>query len=268
MAVRIFQVDAFARRPFEGNPAAICILSQDAPAAWMQAVAEEMNLSETAFVVPRVERFGLRWFTPGAEVDLCGHATLAAAHVLWETGRDPSWPIEFESRSGILTAVAKDDRIGLDFPADPPRSGEPPPGLAEALGAQPVSIGVGREYLLMEVADEGTLRRLEPDFRRLRAVVPIGVSVTAPSDDPRFDFVSRFFAPGVGVDEDPVTGSAHCMLGPFWGERLGKSELVGFQASRRGGVVYVRNSGDRTLLEGEAVTVSTGELTIDPAPGD
>ena len=262
MSVPVFQVDAFADQPFEGNPAAVCILEERADEAWMQAVAAEMNLSETAFVVPQKERFELRWFTPGAEVDLCGHATLASAHVLWQTGRQLSWPIEFDTRSGVLTAAAVGDAIRLDFPADPMRTAESPSGLTEALGAEPMLVGAGRDYLFAEVESESTLRGLEPDFRRLARLVPIGICVTAVSDNPEFDFVSRFFAPAVGIDEDPVTGSAHCLLGPFWGERFGKGELVGYQASRRGGVVRVQNVGDRVLLEGRAVTVLRGELRI------
>jgi len=264
MSVPIFHVDAFAERPFKGNPAAVCILEQRADDGWMQAVAAEMNLSETAFIVPQEEVFELRWFTPGAEVDLCGHATLASAHVLWQTGRRVTWPIEFDTRSGILTATAVGDRVRLDFPADPMRSADSPPGLSEALGAAPVLLGAGKDYLFAQFESESIVRGLEPDFGRLARIVPIGICVTAASDNPEFDFVSRFFAPAVGIDEDPVTGSAHCLLGPFWGEHLGKEDLVGYQASRRGGVVKVRNVGDRTLLEGRAVTVLRGELLVDP----
>jgi PhzF family phenazine biosynthesis protein len=268
MNIRIFQVDAFADQPFQGNPAAVCVLEDRVDESWMQAVAAEMNLSETAFVVPREEAFELRWFTPAAEVDLCGHATLASAHVLWQTGRRLSWPIQFETRSGLLTATSIGDRIGLDFPVDPLQPAELPEGLDSVLGADLVSTGSGRDYFFAEVASESVLRSLRPDFSRLEKLVPVGICVTSESDDSRFDFVSRFFAPAVGVDEDPVTGSAHCLLAPYWGERLGKSELVGFQASRRGGVVRVRNAGERTLLEGSAVTVFQGKLTIDPGPVD
>jgi PhzF family phenazine biosynthesis protein len=265
MSVRLFQVDAFAERPFQGNPAAVCILEDRAGEAWMQSVAQEMNLSETAFVVPREETFELRWFTPGAEVDLCGHATLATAHVLWETGRPLSWPIEFETQSGLLTATSLDGgRIGLDFPADPLQSAPMPDGLVEVLGAHPVTFGAGRDYLFAEVASEAIVRGLEPDFAGLEKIVPVGICVTAKADDPQFDFVSRFFAPAVGVPEDPVTGSAHCLLAPFWAERLGKTDLVGFQASRRGGIVRVRDAGERTLLGGSAVTVLEGRLLPEP----
>jgi PhzF family phenazine biosynthesis protein len=264
MSVPVFLVDAFTDRPFKGNPAAVCILEERADESWMQAVAAEMNLSETAFLVPQKELFELRWFTPGAEVDLCGHATLASAHVLWRTGRQSTWPIEFDTRSGILTATAIGDAIQLDFPADPMRTAESPPGLSEALGAEPVLLGAGKDYLFAELESESMVRGLEPDFRHLARLVPIGICVTAASDNPEFDFVSRFFAPAVGIDEDPVTGSAHCLLGPFWGERLGKEELIGYQASRRGGVVKVGNVGDRTLIEGRAVTVLRGELRISP----
>jgi PhzF family phenazine biosynthesis protein len=262
----IFQVDAFAEGPFRGNPACVCILEEAASDAWMQSLAAEMNLSETAFVVPREETFELRWCTPSAEVELCGHATLAAAHVLWESGRRRSWPIRFETRSGELTAWAVGEDISLDFPTDPPRPAEIPPGLGSALGAEPVWFGRGRDYLVAELATEEAVVGLRPDSRRLREIVPVGVCVTARSGRAGRDFVSRFFAPGVGIDEDPVTGSAHCLLGPLWGDRLGKSELVGFQASARGGLVRVRTAGERTVLLGRAVTVFAGTLRLPIVP--
>jgi PhzF family phenazine biosynthesis protein len=264
VSVLVFQVDAFSAQPFGGNPAAVCILRERAESRWMQDVAAEMNLSETAFVLPLQERFGLRWFTPETEVDLCGHATLAAAHVLWETGRRRSWPIEFETRSGRLGATASGEWIRLDFPADPPSAVENPTDWESALGAEPEFVGAGRLYTLVELESEEKLRSLRPDFGKLREVEPAGVAVTSRSSSSRFDFVSRFFAPALGVDEDPVTGSAHCMLGPYWGDRLGKKDLVAFQASSRGGTVKVFNCGDRTLLEGLAVTTLRGELLATP----
>ena len=259
----IYIVDAFADRPFQGNPAAICPLPAPADAAWMQHLAAEMNLSETAFPVRRDDGFGLRWFTPKAEVDLCGHATLASAHLLWEQGLAPAGkPIRFQTRSGLLTCVQQNGRIELNFPAEPERAVAPMADLAAVLGAKPVYFGRNRFDLLVELESEEAVRALRPDFARLEAIAARGVIVTARSNDPRFDFVSRFFAPAVGVNEDPVCGSAHCCLGPFWSARLGKRELTGFQASPRGGIVGVRIEGERVVLGGTAVTVLSGQLTV------
>jgi len=259
----LFHVDAFASGPFTGNPAAVCLLEAPADPAWMQAVAAEMNLSETAFVRPVVtdERghFELRWFTPTVEVDLCGHATLASAHVLWET--DPQAgrrPAKFETRSGTLTATRRDDGVELDFPADPVTTADPDPGLLDALGVAAATVAKGRIGWVLELTDASAVRAVSPDFATL-AAFEIAV-VTARSDDPAYDFVSRCFGPKFGIDEDPVTGSAHCALGPYWAERLGKTELSAYQASARGGVVRVRVDGDRTALGGRAVTVTRGEL--------
>ncbi len=261
MKLPLIQVDAFTDRPFRGNPAAVCILPQPRPAEWMQDLAREMNLSETAFLLREEDAYGLRWFTPRVEVDLCGHATLASAHVLWEEGQlDPGATARFHTRSGPLTAWRAGSWIEMDFPADPPAAAEAPAGLEEALGARPVGVARGRFDLLVEIGSEGELRRLSPDFRRLVQVEARGVIVTAPSATREADFVSRFFAPRAGVDEDPVTGSAHCCLAPFWGARLKKTELVGYQASARGGVVRVRLAGDRVILGGRAVTVMRGLL--------
>jgi PhzF family phenazine biosynthesis protein len=265
--VPLFHVDAFASAPFTGNPAAVCLLEAPADPGWMQAVAAEMNLSETAFVHALDDssdngRFALRWFTPTVEVDLCGHATLASAHVLWEMDRLAiDTPARFETRSGTLTATRAgdaEDAVELDFPADPVEPADADPSLLDALGVNANGAARGRVGWLLELADERAVRAARPDFARL-AAFDIAV-LTAPSDDPAFDFVSRCFGPKFGIDEDPVTGSAHCALGPYWAERLGKSELTGYQASARGGVVRVRLDGDRTHLAGRAVTVARGEL--------
>ena len=266
MPVPIYIVDAFAERPFQGNPAAICPLKEPADAAWMQHVAAEMNLSETAYVLPQGKEFGLRWFTPKVEVDLCGHATLASAHLLWEQGLSPPGrPIRFQTRS-VLTCVKANGRIELDLPAEPEKAVSPMAELAAALGTTPVYLGRNRFDLLVELESEEAVRAVRPDFGRLQLIKARGVIVTARADDSRFDFVSRFFAPAVGVNEDPVCGSAHCCLGPFWGARLQKRELTGFQASPRGGIVGVRIEGDRVVLCGTAVTVVEGKLRVPPSP--
>src|SRR5690606_34311273 len=264
MSQTIIQVDAFTDRPFAGNPAAVCVLAAPRDERWLRDVAREMNLSETAFLVKRGDgAYDLRWFTPTAEVDLCGHVTLASAHVLWEDGHlAPHETARFHTRSGLLTATRTAEWIELDFPATPATPVDPPAGLASALGAEPLWVGTSRFDLLVLLRDERTVRGLRPDIAALRALDARGIIVTAPASDEHaaYDFVSRFFAPAVGVDEDPVTGSAHCALGPFWAERLGKEELVGYQASARGGFVRVRLQGDRVLLGGRAVTVMRGEL--------
>lgn len=263
MGQKIVQIDAFSDRPFAGNPAAVCLLAESRDAEWMQAVAREMNLSETAFLVRQGDGYGLRWFTPGFEVDLCGHATVAAAHFLWDEGHlDPSAEARFSTLSGLLTARCAGDWIEVDFPADPHEPTEAPAEVEAALGAPVELYARTGLYVLAEVASEAALRSLEPDLRRIRALHPVGVIVTARSASEEFDFVSRFFAPNAGIDEDPVTGSAHCSLGPMWGERLGKREMVAFQASPRGGVVRVRLEGDRVVLGGQAVTVLRGELEL------
>jgi PhzF family phenazine biosynthesis protein len=265
MGIRIVQVDAFASRPFEGNPAAVCVLPSPASERWMGNVAMEMNLSETAFLTPEGDGFRLRWFTPAVEVDLCGHATLASAHVLWEDGilREGA-QARFHSRSGLLLADRRGDWIELDFPATPPVAADPPQGLIEALGvpARAVKRKPARTRFdyLVEVDSEATVRAMAPDFTALKKVDARGIIVTARADGGEFDFVSRFFAPASGIDEDPVTGSAHCALTPYWAELLGKLEMTGYQASARGGVVRVRLAGDRVIIGGQAVTVMTAEL--------
>ena len=261
MSQRIVQVDAFADRPFVGNPAAVCVLSGPRDDAWMQAVALEMNLSETAFLVEEEGGFHLRWFTPTVEVDLCGHATLASAHVLWEDGHlPPGAPANFRTRSGWLSATKADGWITLDFPATPVEREVDPSEIASALGVPVRSAWKGRFDVLAEVESEAALRSIAPDFGRLMTVDARGIIVTARAESAGFDFVSRFFGPKVGVPEDPVTGSAHCTLGPYWAERLGRPEMVAFQASSRGGVVRVKLEGDRVHLGGRAVTVLRGTL--------
>lgn len=267
MNVRISQVDAFTSKAFAGNPAAVCMLTETRSADWMQQVAREMNLSETAFVLRRNDGFSLRWFTPTHEVDLCGHATLASAHVLWTEGHLPAdEPAIFRTKSGTLTVRRRDEGIAMDFPAEPLTAVEVPPALTEALGVMPTFTGRNRmDYgLLLGSAD--AVQAVEPDFTRLATIETRGVIVTAPAaDEADHDFVSRFFAPRVGVPEDPVTGSAHCALGPFWAEQLGRTDLTGRQISARGGVVRIQMehaTSARVLLIGQAVTVLRGELTI------
>jgi predicted PhzF superfamily epimerase YddE/YHI9 len=261
MPVRIVQVDAFASRPFAGNPAAVCVLPNAPTETWMREVAREMNLSETAYLFPQDGGYNLRWFTPAVEVGLCGHATLASAHVLWEDGHLPAGAqARFHSRSGLLLADRRGDWIELDFPATITTPADPPPHLLEALGASASYVGKNKFDYLVEVESEEKLRALTPDFTALRKLPVRGIIVTARSDSAEYDFVSRFFAPAAGVDEDPVTGSAHCALGPYWSQRLGKSEFTAYQASARGGVVSVRLQGDRAILGGQAVTVLRGEL--------
>lgn len=262
MSLRITQVDAFTNQPFAGNPAAVCILPKPADPAWMLNVAREMNLAETAFLVRQNDGYDLRWFTPEVEIDLCGHATLASAHVLWEEGHlTPNTQARFHTKSGLLTADRNGSWIELDFPATPATPASPPPGLIEALGATPRFVGRSRFDYLVEVDDEATVRRLAPNLDALARVDARGVIVTSRADRGKFDFVSRFFAPQSGVPEDPVTGSAHCALTPYWSAKLGKKELVAYQASPRGGELRVRLDGDRVRLGGQAVTVLRGELT-------
>ncbi len=269
----IFVVDAFSEVPFEGNPAAVCVLSGPASEAWMRHVAAEMNLSETAFLHPEGSGWRLRWFTPTVEVELCGHATLASAHVLWSEGHaPPDRSLRFETLSGALEASRTGDAgIALDFPSKPVSETETPPGLLKALapdGGIPVPIATGFNQMdwLVELPTEADVRSVSPDFRALAAIDARGVMVTAPagavtrSSHPGVDFVSRFFAPACGVDEDTVTGSAHCALGPWWAQKLGRDTVTGRQVSTRGGTVRVRDRGDRVTLEGTAITVLRGRI--------
>lgn len=259
--MHIVQVDAFTSKPFAGNPAAVCVLPGPADEAWMRNVAREMNLSETAFLHPEDGGYRLRWLTPAVEVDLCGHATLASAHVLWEDGHiAPDAEARFHTRSGLLTCMRDGDWIRMDFPAKLAEPAEAPPQLADALGADLTWVGRNEFDYLVEVANEATLRSLDPNHHLLRQLPVRGVIVTARSKAPEYDFASRFFAPGSGIDEDPATGSAHAALAPFWGARLGKAEMTGFQASARGGVVKVKPDGTRVWISGQAVTVLRGEL--------
>jgi PhzF family phenazine biosynthesis protein len=260
----LFQVDAFTNQPFSGNPAAVCLLEKMADARWMQAVGAEMNLSETAFVWRKKDGFGLRWFTPTVEVDLCGHATLATAHILWQEGwLDAGETAHFQTRSGVLTAQQLGSRIVLDFPATPATQVAAPKGLLAALGVTDAAVFFNNMDYLVCLANEAEVRRLQVDFSALKACqITRGIMVTAAAHGTEYDFVSRFFAPAAGIDEDPVTGSAHCTLAPFWAERLGKTRLQAYQASARGGEVLVEWQDERVLLAGSAVTVFSGTLWV------
>lgn len=261
--IRYFVVDAFTNRPFQGNPAAVVPLEKWPDDDWLQNVAMEMNLSETAYFLPSAKGFDLRWFTPTTEVDLCGHATIASSVVLVQLGKLADGnQVAFSTRSGILGATRKGTRIELDFPALNVKPSAPPPGVLESLGVTPRFVGRSAYDILVEVESEEVLRSLAPDFKQLAAVKCRGVIATSRSRDPEFDFASRFFAPAVGVDEDPVCGSAHCSLAPYWGEKLGKSRMVGHQVSARSGIVYVEVRGDRIGLGGEGVIFATGDLTV------
>lgn len=261
MSQPVIQVDAFADRAFAGNPAAVCVMEAARDEEWMRSVALEMNLSETAFLHPHDGGYALRWFTPAVEVALCGHATLASAHVLWETGAlPPDGEARFHTRSGLLTCRRDGEWIWMDFPAKPEHPAGEIPGLAQALGVEPVYVGRSHFDVIVEVASEDVVTSLAPDITALRRVEARGVIVTARASRAGFDFISRFFAPNAGVDEDPVTGSAHCVLAPYWAAKLGRDALTGYQASRRGGTVRVRAAGDRVHLGGRAVTVLRGEL--------
>lgn len=259
----LYQVDAFASKPFEGNPAAICFLDEPASDTLLQQIAKEMNLSETAFLSKREDGYNLRWFTPAYEVDLCGHATLASAHILWETERlDSNETARFHSRSGLLEARQIEGGIEMNFPAQPAVSTDVPPALITSLGVTPIFTGYNGSDYLVVVQEASVVKSLQPDFRQMYAVPMRGVIVTAKSDDPGVDFISRFFAPAAGIDEDPVTGSAHCCLGPYWARRLGTPSMNAFQASSRGGRLLVRVDEDRVYLTGSAVTVLEGKLKL------
>lgn len=268
MSQPISVVDAFADRPFGGNPAGVCVLPGPAPAEWMRLVAREMNLAETAFLHRREDGFSLRWFTPTVEVDLCGHATLASAHVLWQEAHLGTREIaRFHTRSGVLLAHPRGDLIELDFPARVASELAPPEALLPALGiARARWAGKNAYDYLIEVETEAEVVALTPDHGALAKLPVRGVIVTAIADRGRpYDFVSRFFAPGVGVPEDPVTGSAHCGLAPYWRPRIGRDVMTGYQASPRGGTVRVTVAGDRVMLAGRAVTMLRGMLLAPPS---
>ncbi|MDZ8054837.1 MAG: PhzF family phenazine biosynthesis protein [Aulosira sp. ZfuVER01] len=261
----ITQVDAFTNTPFAGNPAAVCILPAPQSDRWMQNVAQEMNLSETAFLVKQDDGFNLRWFTPTVEVPLCGHATLASAHVLWsEAHLLPDEIARFYTKSGVLIAKKQVNWIELDFPVNHSQATVAPQELSQALGVECKSVFQNSLGYLVEVESEDLVRQMQPNFQQLRTLpVPDVIVTSVAKPDSEYDFVSRFFAPGLGINEDPVTGAAHCCLAPFWRDRLGKDEFLAYQASSRGGVVKVRYAGgDRVFLAGQAVTVLRGELII------
>ncbi|MBZ0258661.1 PhzF family phenazine biosynthesis protein [bacterium] len=260
--IEIYQVDAFTDAKFGGNPAAVCLLEEGVSDEWMQQIAAEMNLSETAFLLPKQNAFGLRWFTPAAEVELCGHATLASAHILWAIGAlAPKATAKFDTLSGRLTCKKKQNWIEMDFPALPAEETTPPDGLLQALGIEnPVYVGKNLMDYLIEIDDEEQLKQLSPDFNSLAKVQTRGTIITAKSTHPACDFVSRFFAPTLGINEDPVTGSAHCCLSEYWGEKLETDTLIAHQASKRGGWVKIKRNQGRVHLSGQAVTVLQGTL--------
>ena len=261
MSKQIVQIDAFTDRPFAGNPAAVCLMETAADEPWMQAVAAEMNLSETAFLYPIAQGYHLRWFTPRVEIELCGHATLASAFLLFADGHEPNGKLlRFQTLSGELTASREGDLIVLDFPVTPSNPTPAPKGLADALGAEIVNCVATKQSYLCELESEETVRGLKPDFTGVMDTTNGRVIVTARASTDGLDFVSRFFAPGVGINEDPVTGSAHTALAPYWAEKTGKTGFKAFQASERGGHVDVQLVGDRVKLGGQAVIVMRAEL--------
>ncbi len=259
--MQLYQVDSFTQAPFKGNPAGVCLLDRSMPDSWMQNVAKEMNLSETAFLLKDENGWQLRWFTPAVEVDLCGHATLATAHVLYESAMlAKKQSAIFFTRSGWLHAAWRPEGIELNFPATPPEPAQPPSGLLEALQVNPVYVGRSKYDFLIQVESEKEVRNLHPDFNNLRRVTARGIMVTSRAQE--YDFVSRFFAPAVGIDEDPVTGSAHCCLAPFWSKLLGKNSMTALQASARSGVLSVIVDNDRVRLLGQAVTIFKADLVV------
>ncbi len=265
MKLPLYQVDAFTNRPFKGNPAAVCLLEEPRPDDWMLSLAQEMNLSETAFLLPAGDGYDLRWFTPAVEMDLCGHATLATAHVLFETGRlAPDAAARFHTRSGLLTAAQVEGWIELDFPAGPVAPVAAPPGLLETLGVKPTFCGkAADDFYLLELASAGEVRQARPDFAHLKAIAGIhGVIITSLAQDSGNDFISRFFAPWLGIDEDPVTGAAHTHLAPYWAARLGRTTFSAYQASPRGGDLRLRLAGERVRIAGQAVTVFSTEISV------
>ncbi len=261
METPLYQVDSFTSQPFKGNPAGVCILSTVQPDSWMQNVALEMNVAETAFPLKQDEGYNLRWFTPRVEVDLCGHATLAAAHILWETGREArQTELSFSTRSGLLSARINNGWIELNFPRPSVQAASAPEGMLEALGVQASFVGHDGTDYLVELESDSLVRSLQPNFGILEHIQSRGVIVTARSSSSEYDFVSRFFAPQVGIPEDPVTGSAHCGLATYWGAKLGKQTFLAYQASARGGELRLRIKGGRVVIGGQAVTTIEGKL--------
>ncbi len=257
--IPFFQVDAFSKELFSGNPAGVCLLERWLGDAVLQAIAAENNLPETAFLVKGEERYELRWFTPEVEVDLCGHATLASGHVIFTCLEPQLARVEFTTKSGKLAVEKRDGLLFLDFPSRKPTRCAPPKRLRETLGATPTDVLRSRD-LLVVFEDEATVRELRPDLAAIAGMDCFALIVTAPGNDS--DFVSRFFAPGAGIPEDPVTGSAHCTLVPYWSERLGRKNLHAFQLSRRGGELFCVDQGDRVLIGGRAVTYLRGTIEL------
>lgn len=266
--MKIYQVDSFTREAFQGNPAGVCILKEEAQPEWMQNIASEMNLSETAFLVPDNGQYKLRWFTPEVEVDLCGHATLASAHILFETGKaNLHDAIRFQTRSGLLTVKKNGELIEMLFPATPAKPVSAPQGLLEALGFEKVLFCGKNDYdYLIIVQTEQGVKSCTPDFLRLKKITERGVIVSAEAESIPHDFISRFFGPAAGIDEDPVTGSAHCTLAPYWGKKLEKETMLAYQASKRGGEVRVTLMENNVILSGYAVTVMTSTLSESGMP--
>ena len=258
MGIPLFQVDAFTDKPFAGNPAAVVFPERMPDDAWLLSVAREMNLSETAFLVPEKDGWRLRWFTPAVEVDLCGHATLASAHVIYENGMPPDFTVRFYTKSGLLSAVKKEGSIEIDLPLLSLEKAAAPDGLAEAIGLRPGELARNGGHYLAELT-ETEVRGLKPDFEKLKALPIADLTVTARSAGP-YDFISRVFAPAEGINEDPVTGSAHCALAYYWRSRLGKTEFSAYQASARGGSMKVAIEGTRVKILAPAVTIFKGEI--------
>lgn len=263
MKIPLFQVDSFTVKPFKGNPAGVVLLEQPRDKVWMQAVANEMRLSETAFLSPKGNDYYLRWFTPSTEVDLCGHATLASAHILFELGYyDPDETIFFHTKSGVITATFDHGTIELDMPLIQPVPAESTPLLEETLGQVPLAVANSedRSIVLAEMADYAAIEAFIPDFKKIASLEAANLVITAKCSDGQFDFISRFFSPHSGIPEDPVTGLGHCILTPYWAAKMNKSQFVAYQASARGGTVWCRLGTDRVYLAGKAVTLFSGEV--------
>ena len=261
--MQIYQVDSFTDKPFSGNPAGVCILQEPKSEEWMRLIAMEMNLSETAFLVKQEEGYSLRWFTPRVEVDLCGHATLASAHILWQKGYlQNNEPANFHTKSGLLTCVKKQDWIEMNFPSNPDEKIGVRPDFEKAFGVKIKYLGKSRFDYIAELESEKDVRNTVPNFEMLIKLPARGIMITSISESKEYDFVSRFFAPNVGVTEDPVTGSAHTTLGPFWSRKLSKNELIAYQASERGGILKLNVKKDRIYIAGQAITVLECNLLV------